>query len=50
MLYVIKCHQPSEYDDRLLRVDPAKSRDDSAPPQFIGTIPDRYNASISSTC
>lgn len=41
---------PSEYDDKLLRVDPANSRDDSAP-LVIGTIilaP--YNASISSNC
>lgn len=50
-VFVIRCYQPSEYDDRLLRVDPAKSRDDSAPPPLIGTIiPARYSASISSIC
>lgn len=50
--YFMPCvYQPSEYDDKLLRVDPAKSRDDSAPPPPIGTIiPARYNASISSIC
>lgn len=48
---VIRWCQPSEYDDRLLRVDPAKSRDDSAPAPLIGTIiPARYSASISSIC